>query len=202
MNSVLRKVARRLKYRPLPELVGTKVTIQSAKSAPAHIGAVLQKTFPFHIQFSDPKEPWISVGLAKYRMLNLTFRLDGVEWQSSDSGGISTLQELGFIIRSDQVSEEVWKSMSEDEDPTCLKELYDEITQSQVLLRLFIEEDPRTPLLEYMNETMRAGKGHLFSGGIAEMEALLEGFFPHKMVVTDACLSNAGFVWFHRHFHL
>jgi hypothetical protein len=34
------------------------------------------------------------------------------------------------------------------------------------------------------------------------MHLLLEGFFPHEMVISDACLTNAESIWVYKHFYL
>jgi hypothetical protein len=80
--------------------------------------------------------------------------------------------------------------------------LAEDIAKDQVFLRLFIEEVPHRDLGKYWAQTMEAGKGRLFEGGISEMETLLEGFFPHRMTISDACLTNADSIWFHKHFYL
>ena len=72
--------------------------------------------------------------------------------------------------------------MLEDDDPTCINFLDEGIGENKTLLRLFLEEVPRRDLHEYLTEVMKAGKGRLFEGGVAEMESLLEGFFPHEMM--------------------
>src|SRR6266849_3607096 len=153
MNSVLRKVARGLKYRPLPGLIGKRVTIQSANSVPANIGAMLDRSFPLPVRFSGPQEPWLTGALAKYRILDLTFALDALEWKPGDTAGISLLKEFGFIIQRNEVSEDVWESMSQDDDPTCIMSLDEDIGRSQALLRLFVEEVPRRGLFDYLKET-------------------------------------------------
>lgn len=90
MNSVLRKIARGLKYRPLPELIGTKVTIVNVGSVPSTIGAMLNRALSIPVRFSGPQERWLTGALAKYRILDLTFIVDGVEWQPADIPGIAS----------------------------------------------------------------------------------------------------------------
>ena len=200
MNSVLRKAARGLKYRPLQELIGTKVTIENVSSVPSTIGAMLEKAFSLPVRFNGSREPWITIALAKYRILDLTFIVDGVEWQPADKPGIALLKEFGFILNPDEIPEDVRQSLRQDDDPTCITTLDEDIGQS--LLRLFLEEVPRRSGAEYLEELTRAGKRHLLKGGVAEMEQFLDGFFPHEMAVADACLTNADSIWFHKPFYL
>jgi hypothetical protein len=202
MNSVLRKVARGLRYRPLPELIGTKLTIENVSSVPLNVGAMLDRALPLSVRFSGPQGRWITVALAKYRILDLTFIVDEVEWQTGDKPGTSLLKEFGFILNPDDISEDVRQSMLKDDDPTCITFLDEDMGKNQILLRLFLEEVPRRDILEYVKEMVKTGKGQLFDGGAAEMEQLLDGFFPHEMAVIDACLTNAASIWFHKHFYL
>jgi hypothetical protein len=200
MNSVLRKVARGLKYRPLPELIGTKFTIENVSSVPSTIGAMLDSALSLPVRFSGPQEPWITVALAKYRIVDLTFIVDEVEWQPGDIPGIAILKEFGFILSPDDISEDVRQLMVGADDPTCTSTLDEDIGKNKLFLRLFLEEVPRRKGTEYLEELTKAGKRDLLKGGLAEMERLLDGFFPHEMAVSDACLTNADSIWFHRHF--
>jgi hypothetical protein len=202
MNKLLRRTAQQLRYRPLPELIGSKVTIESAASVPNAVGAMLTNSFPLPVRFIKPEEHWITVALAKYRILDLTFAVENVEWQPDDIFGTSILKKFGFALHPDKLPEDQRQFMLEQNDPTCINELTDGIDRGETVLRLFFEALPRQELIEYLKEMMRAGKGHLFEGGVPEMELVLEDFFPHEMLVTDACLTNAAFIWFHKHFYL
>lgn len=69
-------------------------------------------------------------------------------------------------------------------------------------MRLFLEASPREDLADHLKSLLRAGKGKLLLGGVAEMNVLLADFFPYVMAVSDACLTNADFLWFHKHSYL
>jgi hypothetical protein len=207
VNSVLRKVARGLKYRLLPELIGTKVTIESVRSVPFNVvamldRALLDRALSLPVRFSGPQEHSITVALAKYRILDLRFTVDGVEWQPKDTPGISLLKEFGFILKPNDILGRVRQSVLEHDDPTCINFLDKDIGQDQTLLRLYLEEVPRGKGTEYLEELTKAGKRRLLKGSVAEMELLLDGFFPHEMAVSDACLTNADSIWFHKHFYM
>jgi hypothetical protein len=202
MNNLLRKVARELRYRPIPELIGTKVTIESASAVPCTVAEALTTLFPVPLRFIGPQEPWITVSLAKYCHLDLTFGVDGVEWRPHDDFGITTLKKLGFALHPRELSKNERQHLTEEKDPTCLRELAEDINQGGAVLRLFLEETPRRELLDYWKGVMKNGKGHLFEGGVDQMRILLEGFFPHDLAISDACLTNARFIWFHKHFYL
>jgi hypothetical protein len=202
MNSLLRKVAQEPRYRPLPELIGTKVIIESASTVPNTVAEALTTLFPGPLRFIEPQEPWITASLAKYCHLDLTFGVDGVEWRPGDALGAATLKKLGFALHPRELSENERQDLREHKDPTCLGELAEDINQGRSVLRLFLEETQRRELLDYWKGLMRDGKGHLFEGGVDQMKILLEGFFPHELAISDACLTNAPFIWFHKHLYL
>ena len=203
MNTLLRKVARQLRYRPLPELIGTRVTIASVETVPNTVAAAVATTFPLPIHFAEPKEPWITVALAKYCHLDLTFAVEGVEWQPSDIRGTSILKELYFAAHPADIPEEQRQIDLHDDDPTCVAFLGDDIAKGKASLRLFIEEVPHRDLIDHIKALMTSGKGHLLEGSAEGMSTILEDFFPHKMAITDACLTNApGYIWLHKHFYL
>jgi hypothetical protein len=203
VNSLLRRVAKHLRYRPLPELIGTTVIIESAEAAPNAVGEVLATACLLPLRVLEPQQPWRTISLAKYRILDLTFAANSIDWKPEDNLGTSTLKQLRFAVHPDEVPEAERQSVKEHEDPTCLTELAADLDKHQTILKAFLQALPRQDLLDYIKDTMRAGRGHLFfESGIGVMEALLENFFPHEMVITDACLTNADLVWFHKHSYL
>jgi hypothetical protein len=133
MNTVLRTIARQLRYRPLPELIGAKVTIDSAASAADTVSAVLATSCPWPLRFIRPQAPWITESLTKYRLLDLTYALEDIQWQSSDAPGASILQQLGFVVQD----------LAQEDDATSLELLAENIDQEGPVLRLIIEERAR-----------------------------------------------------------
>jgi hypothetical protein len=99
MNVILRHVSQKLKYRALPNLVGTRITITNVASAPHEVADQLQEVLPTGFRFQGPEEKYIKITIAKYGILDLSFTVAGISWSSEDSAGIALLEEMGFVVR-------------------------------------------------------------------------------------------------------
>jgi hypothetical protein len=138
----------------------------------------------------------------KYGILDLTFCVDGFLWTPEDSGGTMLLKEFGFAAHDTDPQQ-----CTDMYDPTCLQELNDDIAKEQCLLRVFLEKKPgywTTP--EYMREQLQNGWFPRMSAaseaGEAAYQKLVEECFPAEFTVTDSCITNASFIWFHKHSYL
>jgi hypothetical protein len=69
-------------------------------------------------------------------------------------------------------------------DPTCLRELDEDINQNEVVIRLFLE-----------------GR-KIGSLGPHILGKLPLDYLPQEFTIKDACMTNAGFIWFHKHFYM
>jgi hypothetical protein len=123
---------------------------------------------------------------------------------TDDLRGISLLKKLGFAMHRVEINQ----TLSDDgEDPTCLTELEQDIEKHETLLRLFLEKKPGHFFApEYMKEMIRSGRMQRIlaasEAGGEEFRLVVDECFPDNFVVTDACITNAGFVWFHKHSYL
>jgi hypothetical protein len=124
-------------------LIGTKLVIESADSVPNTMTGILAATLPIQVRYVGPEQPRITISLAKYNILDLTFGVEGVSWQQDDSPGISALKDLHFAVHPEDLSEDQRQSVLEDDDPTCLRELSEDIDGNKTLLSLFLEALPR-----------------------------------------------------------
>lgn len=140
--------------------------------------------------------------IIKYGLLDLEFRVSNAALTDNDGQGIPLLKTLGFVLNSEQAKalaeETKWFDELAD-DPTCLRELTNDLTKDTTLLKLFLEGEPAVDKLH--------GKLPL-EAKVKEMLELLahpdrlSSYFPQHFTITDACLTNAGYVWFHKHFYL
>lgn len=194
MNSVLRDVARRLRYRPLPDVVGHTLTIRSLTNAISEIEHNLASLLP-GLQFGQAIENNTAGSIAKYGIIDLTFNVQAIDWDRRDAPGIPLLLELGFVISPSEIPDDEKLTIDPDEDPTCLEALRKEINENQNVLRVFIEERPRRDLQKHMTSMMSSREST-----DKVKDTFLSGYFPKEFVVKDACLTNSAFVWFHKHF--
>lgn len=201
MNAVLRRVSRQLKYRALPVLIGRRVVVSITVSATSEVHDQLRDSLPVGIQFKGPESKYIKASLAKYGILDLTFTVERVVWESRDGPGMPLLEDFGFVFRDQEPSEALSPF---DKDPTCLEQLQQDINEQQTVLKLFFEEQPKRDMQAYIAHLLESGKAKiLFNGrGFDDLDQLLVDYFPKTFEVADACLTNADFVWFHKHFYM
>ena len=91
----------------------------------------------------------------------------------------------------------------DEKDPTRLTELQEDIDKNEMLLRLFLEKRPGgLGDSEYFKQQVVSGR---LQEILRANEAGEEAFervvrdCPGDFTVSDACLTNAEFVWFHKH---
>ena len=71
------------------------------------------------------------------------------------------------------------------------------------MLKLFLDEFPKRDMEQFIAHLFSTGKAELLNGGSAgSLDSLLENYFPKTFEVADACLTNAAFIWFHKHFYM
>src|SRR6266404_4446149 len=201
MNAVLRQVSRQLKYRELPALIGRRVVVTSAASACAEVHAQLHGSLPYGARFKGPESQYITRALAKYGILDPEFTVPGILWEPGDSLGLRLLEEFGFVVRDQLPAEQL--GLLDDKDPTCLEQLREDIIEQRTVLKVFLNEQPKRDMKQYIAHLFSTGKAELLNGGsTGSLDPLLENYFPKTFEVADACLTNAEFIWFHKHFYM
>ena len=97
---LLYRVARRLRYRPLPGLLQKTVTIPSVE--------VVTTTVQHAFNLCTPARPARFEGMmAKYGLLDLEFGAPDLEFTLGDRGGVPLLKELGWFEQGD-ADEDSW----------------------------------------------------------------------------------------------
>lgn len=195
LNRLVREVSRDIRCRALPELVDRSVVLHKEETIVSDVEGCVQRLMP-DVQFSCNESKGVLFPLLKYGFLDLTWEIGSVDWRTADVGGTSLLRELGFLISPKELLDQSDLLMGQDDDPTCLEELRDDITRRKSFLRVFLLEQPQRDLAESMIRLAEAG-------GMTEEFAsgFLSGYFPKEYVIVDACLTNAPFIWFHKHFY-
>jgi hypothetical protein len=175
--TLVKRLAKDLRYRPLPELIGQSVVIQNVDSIEADLRQALAPLIPAEAIFEWPQRPHMERTLAKYGVLDVTFRVPSTLLQADDEHGVSLLKKLGFLPEQSILDQ---LPLTFENDPTCLSELHDDLVPDHAFIRLWLEsQDARPKLVE-----------------------LPADYLPRPFTVRDACVSNATLVWFHKHFYL
>ena len=125
--------------------------------------------------------------MGKYGILDLEFECAEILGMG-DLISRSQLRNLGFFDRPLR---------------TCVSLLIEDLNAQKSFLKLFLESDPNA---NAMHRVLREYESDLKSGASAQIDDTIarlvlhaEEGLPLSFVVTDACLTNSTFVWFHRH---
>lgn len=190
---LIKKLARELKYLSLSELFGRQMMIHRVETVEDDIRRALGSIVPQGCQLLT--EPYLLKGmLAKYDFLDLTFSVPAYLLESQYESGISLLKALHFIRDpSEQEEDEEMdqESLSQffGDDPTCLGELAEDVSKNITVCRMKLNSThPRE-----WDDSWRIN---------ASTASLPISYFPRLFVIQDACIANAQFVWFHKHFYL
>jgi hypothetical protein len=203
MNHLLRHVAKDLCYRPLLHLVSQRLHIESVDSVAESVSSWLRTQVAYRIAFKGPEQKYIGFAVVKYGILDLTFSVERTDRSRRDLHGVALLKELGFALHARNLPD----GAADERDPTCLTELREDIDKNEMVLRLFLEKRPGglgDP--EYFKQQVVSGRLREIlranEAGEDAFERVVRDCFPGDFTVSDACLTNAEFVWFHKHSYL
>lgn len=183
-TTLIKRLARGLRYLPLSEFVGRQVMIQSVDTVADDIRCELSGIFPEECNLLT--EAGIVEGMmAKYNFLDLTFSAPPYLLESKYQSGISLLKDLGFIRKPSEVEEDDdFGGFNEGFILNILRDITKDISTNKTVLRLFLTTEP--PPKEEINWEID----------------LPQEYLPRLFVIKDACIANACSVWFHQYFYL
>jgi hypothetical protein len=182
-TSVLKRLARNFRYRPLASLVGSKLMVTSFDAVEGLLRALVAEHGLRPAEF-EPNN--FRAAIAKYELIDVSFEAPAPALDHGDTQrGLASLEELGFL---DAPEGETGEAMNFD--GTCIKMLADDVDRGacyvKLLLRAETERDRRKPaVLRQMRELK-----------------VPDDYFPRPFVVRDACVTNAGCVWLAKHIWL
>lgn len=207
MNRLVRRIAKKIRYRPLLDLISNRVPIHSFDTIVEDTSSWLTRKLSWTVRFQEPQQKYMAFSIVKYGILDLTFVCDGIGWNQKDAAGMAALKECGFVFHLDEVPEDTRMAMADEEDPTCLAELQGDIDKNETLVRLFLERKPGEYLDPgYVKSLVTSGRMKAIleasEAGEEDLRRIVNQDFPADFTVSDACLTNAGFIWFHKHSYL
>lgn len=121
--------------------------------------------------------------------------MDGAALTESDAPGLALLGEYGFL---DTGFPDAEIGDTDPDDPTCLTELQQEIEKGETVLRLFLNDNKG----DYFKRLRQSGEAEALINGSKTFEQILTQYWPSTFIISDACLTNAPFIWFNKHFYL
>jgi hypothetical protein len=102
--------------------------------------------------------------------------------------GVALFKELGFILPPEDRAD--FADMFGDDDQLFFERLIEDLDAQSCVLKLFLEDGIG---FEARMERIKA---------TSPLLTLPSDYFPRELTVTDACVTNSGFVWFTKHFYL
>ena len=184
LEAMADEAARLIRYRFLPELVGTKLIVQSEESMAADV----RNAFGQFIDESRLEASVLHAWPAYHRYGCTHFELPARDAMLQGAkSGMEVLFELGFV--------------EQDGQPPCLgmldgDEFLESLRKNQPCFLLFLKDEapiagplpnqapPGTPGRNPFSPTTR-----------------YRPHFPVTFLVTDACLGNTDWLWRNRHFY-
>jgi hypothetical protein len=188
----LYRVAHGLRYRELPELIGQRVTIRSPETAGESLRRLAGR---WVTEAAVLRHPEIVEGtLFKYGMIDA--ELDaarGLLDHEATIVALEVMRECGFLPRRGVP----WAA----DDVACgagfAHELAEDLARGECLVKLWLRDD--IPVEEHMQRLCTAADHGVNRPG---RTSRAPGYLPRELTVTDACVTNASFVWFSRHLYL
>jgi len=177
--SLLRRLHRSLAYSSVDALTGLSVRVQSAETALADVLRVVGETIPITVTTGDPGLPYRAGAIAKYGILDVAFKVRSTPLQIRRPG-------LG-ILRSLALADGEARSEASDVVGDFLSDLTTESEAGDLYLKVFLTTEDSLPKIDALRR-LRQG--------------MPPGFWPHRFVVRDACLTNASSIWLSKHFYM
>jgi hypothetical protein len=180
-SSQIKNIARSLRYQELTELIGQEVVIQDISTIEEDLWHQLPGISEEN-KLIRPAEKYLRGALGKYSLLDLTLTASPSLLKDQYETGIRLLEKLRFVRSNASPSNDT--VFGNEDDPTCLTSLMECLETDQTTILLFLRSEKLV------------GKGRHWLG------ELPQDYFPRSFEVQDACVTNADFVWFHKHFYL
>lgn len=162
-------IAARLRYQPIPQIIGQTIQIDSLQVLEADLHAAISPQVPELGKLVDPELSSIKQTLAKHHVIDLTFQIEDNLVAEHTQTGIDLLNDLGFMMNTAELEQfEYVAALVGDnfDDPTLLSELQLDLMDEQMVLRILLRD--------------------------------VDGN-ANSFIVVDACITNAASVWLHKH---
>jgi len=158
-------------------LTGIVVEVQSAETALDDVLRVVGESIPITVTTKGPDLHYREGAIAKYGILDLTFGIGSTSLEIRRPG-LGILRTLALVDGG---------SESADITDDLLGDLISESEAGALYLKVFLETKARLPAADSLDR-LRQG--------------MPPGFWPHRFVVRDACLTGAPSIWMAKHFYI
>lgn len=177
-TTLIKLIARELRYLPLAELIGRKLTIKSTDTIATDIHQALNDVLPTECNLLTTAKS-IKLMLAKYGYLDLTFSAPPELLNHQAKSGMPLLKSLELV--SEPTAATVTNEQLEAIFTGYLSDIVEDILQQLAFVRIFLLTDPP--------QVNKDGWTGSFS-----LDCL-----PQLFVIKDACVANSEHVWLNKH---
>ncbi len=197
MDTTLLQQLNQVRYRELSDLIGRTVTISSLHRIGADLLLAVNSSVP-PVSTVKPDFDQRAI-LGKYKMLDVAFPLQEPELSPSDTVGRQGLVELGYMEEHEAATNE----KTEKDDDYFLRDLIQQTQQGKEWLKFVLDVWPlRDACREYMNAIRPNGQNADSDEAWGKLMIQVDQLFPGQFRIRDACITNARYIWFHKHFYM
>lgn len=200
-NAILKQIAREIRYHTINDLIGRKIRFVRSGTIINDIRLALGNLLPNSSELYRSLNTGV---IAKYGIIDLSFKVPSKVLKKDYRSGIPLLQELGFILPPEKLEEAIKfaneSGMKSPEDPLCWSELAEEIAKGNTFLQLFMKGKAVFPPKYYSRVSTRKKTWNFIRNIYSGLKWI--SYFPQEFEIVDACYTNAWSVWLWKHFYL
>ena len=179
-------IVRELRYETLHTLIDKEVTVESLDAIYDPVAALAERHLEFTLEPPDDATAMskdLEGALRKYGYIDFQVPCDATI-QLTKTENAQKVRALGFAPRLDD------DDRIDDEADCFISELHDGMSSDTTWLKLFLHAQAS----DFMSARPQRARDRAY---------LHDGVpLPMTFRVVDACVTNAPFVWFHRHLYL
>lgn len=202
---------RKVKYRPLPQLLNRQIRISSIGQIEKEVLAEVSRNVPGDFRLTSSSSN-IELILAKYGFLDLDFVTSQNLLNLQDRINRSAIRELGYTPRprdpAPDMEPELKKQLGSDR--SCLEVLLESVKEDTSHLRIFLNSewsrDSMARIFDEVRQEQLNGKSandiEAVTSAIFAIAERIKDSFPITFTIEDACLTNSDAIWLAKHGYL
>lgn len=218
---MIKKILNGIIYYPIKEVISKEVTVRQEDTIEIDIYNTLGEILPKDCKYIAPENSFFERRIAKYGIIDAEFLVSKQLQSSYLPDSKFFLKEIEIMDNETEVNETIDKQFMTYVSQllqkfwlmlklSFLRLVHKEVTKDvftilkianqypyflSVLGNISDDIDKQELTLNIFLET-----GHKYNHKFSMK--VPDNYFPHKFLVTDACLTNSGTVWFERNFYL
>jgi hypothetical protein len=193
----LYRMARVLRYRALPDLVGQQIRVTATASVTEVVEGLVRGLAGARAttgaRLRQPVAGFAELAMLKYGLIDAELEADPVLLEHPETlVGLEVMRECGVLPRRGTV----WDREEREFGVAYALELEAAMIESGCALKLMLTDDCA------QQTRWEAPGSEVLGRGTAETARALARYLPRTFEVKDACVTNSSTVWFARYFYL